>query len=995
MRTKIKSWLLAAIALLVVLFTTFGVLCGMWGTASAAEGETPIESYFISPTSELKFEKGYNYKPNEGYNETGLKITGTTDASGELIIGFNHLFDLAEITSADWLMKVSDITKTLWTENAYSISFIVEDSAGSGSFHVVMRSLQGAWSQYVHAVAGHGKIVRKASGDTPILPPQELYLNDAGTLMLGLQNQKFNPGLSSDYSTIGSCVGTNSVYMIAYDDAEKQALASMGRVNGVDDSALVLDFDDPIVVDYYQKGAPEFTSGKVKVSVRVENAPNTEYSLFVEEAAGVSCAGDALAGVSYDEGIFPKMYPVGDFFTGYNDYTPQYHQQVIVNGDNTVYEKDGLKLTGTTDDAGYLTFSYNDPVDLQSDWLVKTSTITHDWNDLTVCYKAIFITVSDWNDPTDNFTAIFRACPDRANTPHAVVGFGKEFTFDSYWNVLYPGGSMVYGRQNAAHGDADGAYSPMGASVVHNGLLALAYDKDTKAVYSTQDNSGTAKLPIMEFENPDIVEAYGRSAPEFASGKVKIDITVLYTPNTEYSLFVESVGDTSMAASSLYDTVAPVIAYENAPLYTNETYTADTLYEKLNIAAEDTLSETEIKFTVYDAGGTPVSAAEFAPAAGMYVVVTATDESGNTASEKIVLNVSGKAYTITFIIDADTRFTVQTEHGKIPVPTYSGSSYDNESRTFTGWSPELVAATEDAAYTAQFDLKQYSVRFKQNAEDTQPYEKQFDYGTMPVYDGPALDTEGLTHTGWTPELALVTGEATYTATYETRKYTITWMVDGLPLSDEWEYGSLPEYGDTEGLSTDRQKFVGWTPEVVQVTGDATYTAVFETYIKVTFVNDDGTELKTEYVKSGTGATAPETPVKASDVQYNYIFAGWDKAFDSVTEDTTVKATYTQELRKYTVTWSVDGTEHKTEVAYGTVPVFDGDTSKNGYTFVGWDKEVVAVTGDVTYTAVYEKTPDKKGCGSAIDASTELGGAGALLLLTCVLVLRKKRSGGRR
>ena len=59
----------------------------------------------------------------------------------------------------------------------------------------------------------------------------------------------------------------------------------------------------------------------------------------------------------------------------------------------------------------------------------------------------------------------------------------------------------------------------------------------------------------------------------------------------------------------------------------------------------------------------------------------------------------------------------------------------------------------------------------------------------------------------------------------------------------------------------------------------THTVIFKDY--------NGTVLKTQQVEHGKAAEAPKVPTR----KY-YTFAGWDKAFDKVTEDMEVTATYT-------------------------------------------------------------------------------------------------------
>ncbi len=118
--------------------------------------------------------------------------------------------------------------------------------------------------------------------------------------------------------------------------------------------------------------------------------------------------------------------------------------------------------------------------------------------------------------------------------------------------------------------------------------------------------------------------------------------------------------------------------------------------------------------------------------------------------------------------------------------------------------------------------------------------------------------------------------------------------------------------------------------------------------EVNFVDYDGEVLKTEKVEQGKSATAPADPVRD-----NYTFAGWDVAFDKVTEDITVTATYT-ENGKFTVTFvDYDGSVLATEQVYdGKGATAPADPIRENYTFAGWDIAFDNITAATTVTATY-------------------------------------------
>lgn len=78
-------------------------------------------------------------------------------------------------------------------------------------------------------------------------------------------------------------------------------------------------------------------------------------------------------------------------------------------------------------------------------------------------------------------------------------------------------------------------------------------------------------------------------------------------------------------------------------------------------------------------------------------------------------------------------------------------------------------------------------------------------------------------------------------------------------------------------------------------------------------------------------------------------------------DSDVEVTYTTKVASYKVRF-LDYDNYvlqEKELDYGTVPSFDGiepyreSTSLGNYTFLGWDKELTSVIGDIDYHAVYE------------------------------------------
>ena len=344
-------------------------------------------------------------------------------------------------------------------------------------------------------------------------------------------------------------------------------------------------------------------------------------------------------------------------------------------------------------------------------------------------------------------------------------------------------------------------------------------------------------------------------------------------------------------------------------------------------------------------------------------------------------------FTVTWVNEDGTELEKDENVEYGTTPKYNGQEPTKEGDAqytykFKGWAPEIAAVTGDVTYTAVFEqtVNEYTVTWKNWDGSVLETDENVEYGKTPEYNGEEPTKEGdaqYTYTfngGWTPEIAAVTGDVTYTAVFEqtVNEYTVTWKnYDGTVLKTEQvEYGTTPKYnGDTPTKKGDAQytyTFTGWTPEIAAVTGDVTYTAQFTGTVNeytVTWKNWDGTVLKTDQVDYGTTPKyTGENPTKEATAQYTYTFKGWTPDITAVTGNKEYKAVFEQTVNEYTVTWKNGDTVLQSgKVNYGETPIYNGvtptkpATEQYTYTFSGWTPDITTVTGDATYTAQFTET----------------------------------------
>ena len=345
------------------------------------------------------------------------------------------------------------------------------------------------------------------------------------------------------------------------------------------------------------------------------------------------------------------------------------------------------------------------------------------------------------------------------------------------------------------------------------------------------------------------------------------------------------------------------------------------------------------------------------------------------------------SYTITFNNDDGTQLQqTQVEYGL--TPSYTGATpTKTETAEFTyefdGWSPTLVAVSENATYVAQFNQtkRSYTIVWK-NGETTLKTET-LQYGTLPAYDGtePSKDaTAEYTYTfgGWSPSITNVTQNTTYTAQFKQtkNKYAVVFKdYDGDILKyDVLEYGTtiIPPSAPTRPATKEyTYTFSGWQNYIDEMTVNqdvqfvASYTQTLNKYT-ITFNNDDGTQLQQTQVEYGlTPSYTGATPTKAETAEFTYEFYGWSPTLVAVSENATYVAQFNQTKRSYTIVWKNGETTLKTEtLQYGALPGYDGTepskdaTAEYTYTFDGWSPNITNVTQNTTYTAQFKQTKNK-------------------------------------
>ena len=527
--------------------------------------------------------------------------------------------------------------------------------------------------------------------------------------------------------------------------------------------------------------------------------------------------------------------------------------------------------------------------------------------------------------------------------------FFADWGVNQYTITFVDTGDVEY---NAITQDYNTAISPV-ADPVKKGYTFTGWDTVIPSTMPAEDLTITATWTVNNYTVTWVVPGQDDQVDTVAYGSA---ITAPVPTKTGYVFAGWDNGiPATMPANDLTFTGSWNPATDTKYTVNIHTMNAEGAYETATEVLEGTTESTvEAVYTVE---------------AGFELGENSVTEGTVAADGSLVLDVYLNRKTITISFNTDGGTAVDALTGLYGAAVGTPATTTKTGYTFAGW--ESLPATFPAADTtvkALWDINYYTITFNAGegtfADGSKEKTVEFAYNTTPV--APETPSKvGYGFTAWSPELAPVTGDATYTAQFAAGavSYTVeTYIMDTLG-----SYGAPAT--ETKGGTADTTATVvpaakeGFTVDNDASILEGTIAADGSLVLKVYYirnqydftVNVDGSETTTAYYYEATVA-APTAPTKTG-----YTFAGWDGEVPATmpAEDVTVTATWT--VNNYSVTWVVPGQADQVDtVAYGsaiTAPV----PTKTGYVFAGWDNGIPATmpANDLTFTGSWNPATDTK------------------------------------
>ena len=324
----------------------------------------------------------------------------------------------------------------------------------------------------------------------------------------------------------------------------------------------------------------------------------------------------------------------------------------------------------------------------------------------------------------------------------------------------------------------------------------------------------------------------------------------------------------------------------------------------------------------------------------------------------------GSSDAIQIIVKNGSEFTAPASDGMTRPDGNTGSYFMWLGSNGKLYAPGANVPAEVTKLTAQFAPNTYTVTLHTNGGTINSGNvTEYTYGvgaTLPTADD--MTYTGYTFKGWydnenltgSPVTAISdteTGNKEYWAKWEANAYTVTLNTNGgtinsgnvtgytygvgatLPAADDMTYTGHTFKGwyDNESLTGSPVTAIGGTEM-----GNKEYWAKWEiNQYTITVKPENGKADITITQDYGTPITAPTL------TREGYQFNGWDKTFPTTMPAENMTITAKWKVNQYTITFDTAGGSEIAPITqdYGTAIAAPADPTREGYTFIGWDKAI--------------------------------------------------------
>ena len=351
--------------------------------------------------------------------------------------------------------------------------------------------------------------------------------------------------------------------------------------------------------------------------------------------------------------------------------------------------------------------------------------------------------------------------------------------------------------------------------------------------------------------------------------------------------------------------------------------------------------------------GTPLPYDGFRPV----LEVLRADMLGSDALKTVALDLNGGSIgdatgTVNIVVKNGESFTAPSGVG-LTRPSGNTDSYfwwlGSDGKSYV---PGAMIPAGVASLTAQWTALTYSVTLHENGGTLSSGNvTSYNYGegaTLPTAGD--MTREGYTFAGWydnealtgTPVMTISNtemGNKEYWAQWEINQYTVTVK----PENGEADITITQDYGTPIAAPADPTRegytFIGWDKAIptTMPAENMTITAKWKVnQYTITFDTNGGSEITPITQDYGTAIAAPADPTREG-----YTFIGWDKAIPTTMPAENMTITAKWKVNQYTITFDTNGGSEITPITqdYGTAIAAPADPTREGYTFIGWDKAI--------------------------------------------------------